>query len=254
MKTSPDSALRCRSLALAAILLFPASAAHSAILVGSGGINNDGTVLGFAALPAATEWTTGTIAGSHSSYTTLAQIDSAVQTLTPGTSISTALASFAGDYSGAANFKHQSAGGHLSSSPTQGGLGWNALEARLQNNAGATIDSFVIGFDFGVQAAATEQVNGFVVYFNLTNNPAQWQQLGQVTAAGAQSFTITPAGGWLDGTTVYLLWADDNAQATNDGSFTLDNFKVSGVVAPEPGRAMLSLLGCLLLALHRRRA
>ena len=253
MKASPDTAIRL-SLAAMAALVLSTSPARAAILLGAGGINNNGTIIDFALLPAATEWTTGSLAGSHSTYTTLAQIDAAVQTLTPSTSIATALASFAGDYSGATGFKHQTTAGHLSSSPSQGGLGLNALQAQLQNTAGATIDTFQVNFDFGIQAAGTEQADGFVVYFNATNNPAQWQQLGQVTAAGTQSFTITPAGGWLDGTTLYLLWADDNAQANTDGSFTLDNFTVTNVVAPEPGRALLLLIGCSALAFRRRRS
>ncbi len=57
----------------------------------------------------------------------------------------------------------------------------------------------------------------------------------------------------LPGTSVYVLWGDDNAATNNDGSFAIDNVRFTGVAVPEPALLSTVLLLGGFSALRRRR-
>lgn len=54
-----------------------------------------------------------------------------------------------------------------------------------------------------------------------------------------------------EGTNIYIVWADDNAAANNDGGYAIDEVQFTGVPVPEP--SMLGLFVVGLACASRRR-
>ena len=238
-------------LAVPAIAMIGGSAT-AAISIGAAGVNNANAILTFSAAPAVTEWATGNANGSANQVTDLATMTTLVQTQTAA-GISTIVGTNAvNTYTAAATFVHQGPAQHLSSTSGTGKADF--LLATLQNNAGSTINSFDAVFDFGIQSAGSDDLPGFFMYYSTTGAASSWVSLGQIQLAGTSTNSIAPTGGWLSGTNLYLLWADDNSQANPDGAYTFDNFRVNSVVSvPEPGRVSLLGFASAMFVLRRRR-
>ena len=206
--------------------------ARAAISVGPGG---SGT-LAFPTNPIVTEFATAVLNGAAATYTTGGALDTGVNTVAATSNFFVALPTSGTVpptvFSGGMRFN--TAGLYLQSRPTTDvtnavGL----LRATLQNDSGAPISTLNISYSFGAFNNTAEEIVGFHAYWSLTGLPGSWAlipTLSDTTNIGTHSAAIN-VGSWANGSTMYLLWADDNSAAT-DGSYTIDNMVIAGGTLP----------------------
>ena len=142
----------------------------------------------------------------------------------------------------AGGFRYNTTGLYLQSRPTTGAapVGPNAaslLLARLQNDSGATVNSLVIAYDLAEFDTLAGEIPGHYVYFSLTGAPGSWQPIttlsGQVSGSlSSGSLDLSAFGGWAAGATMYVMWADDNANGITDPGHSIDNLVFSSMAAP----------------------
>ncbi len=227
---------RWSAVALAAAALFiGASHLPAQISVTSGGAGP----LTFDTTPAVTEFSTGVLNGNATTFQNTAALDAAVDGLSASsivrplpTSGTVPPSTFSG------GFRHNTGAGlYLQSRPTTDGTNAaSVLLATLVNNSGADIAGIELSYTFGINNAVATELPGFRVYYSLSGAPGTWSNiaaLSDIETAGTQS-AIQPLGSWPNGSTMYLLWADDNADGATDPSYTIDNLiiTVSGGTAP----------------------
>src|SRR6185503_11544511 len=108
---------------------------------------------------------------------------------------------------------------------------------------GGTISSLHISHTLDALAAGTieEEIPGHRAYFSLTGGANTWQIIPEFCtgAPGTLSANLN-LGSWANGSTLYILWADDNASAEDsapnyEGGYTIDNFAAidSSVIGPQ---------------------
>jgi len=211
------------TLGAMAALTFQADAAISVTGAGS-------ATEAFGALPPADSWSTRSTAGNGAAITTLAQLTAAVQT--NDSSLFTAtLTTDATAVPGASGTTGRWNSGALHAYTRPTGNAATTIRARLQNDAGGTITSFRVTFARTAGAPITEQVDGHQVYYSVGGSPGSWVHIPSLSggAAGTITDVISPSG-WSGGSSLYILFVDDNADPGTDGSFTIDDFVISEVV------------------------
>ena len=224
------------SLLLSAALAWLAPGARAAISVTSSGAGP----LTFNALPTVADgWSTLTIGTAATTYTTAAGLDGAVNTLN-ASSITTALGSSATlppSQNGTARWN--SAGLYLQTRPT--GNDYLVLMATLQNNAGGDVSTITVSYNWDQKNSnpVSEDIPGHRAFYSLTGAPGTWVLIPEfsvfTTTSTAQTLTATlHLGTWVSGTSLYLLWADDNGpgSTTNpmEGAYTIDDLSITSVV------------------------
>ncbi len=197
--------------------------ARAAISVGAGGSG----VLDFATRPEASEWATSPIAGAGPDIADAAALDAGVQMLTAA-GITTQLPTSGTVPPSTSNlgFRYNTTSLNIQSRPT--GVRFVALLATLQNDTGGDVSQITVTYDLGSANGITEQIPAHRVYYSLTGAADSWTVIPglSVDAPGTLS-TVVSLGTWTAGSTLYLLWADDNADPGTDGSYTIDNFSVT---------------------------
>jgi len=216
--------MMCLGLALGAVT-FRASAQLS---VGNAGLAPQT----FDSQPPATSWSTRAVGSSHFDFTNSAMIDAAVQTNTAA-SITSALVATAGTTVPAANglaiWASDPSRANIMTRPT--GNGMTLLMATLRNNSGSNLTQIAVSYNLTIEANIVEELPAHNVYWSLTGAAGSWQKIAGLTGvSGALSNTIS-LGGWANGTSMYMLFADDNATNAPDSAVELDNFSV---VVPFP--------------------
>jgi hypothetical protein len=213
-------------------------ATQAAISVGAGG----SAILTFDALPAVGDFSTLTIAGgSGDAY----DPDVDIQTHAAST-INVALGQSATvPISANALARWHSTSFFLMTPPT--GVRCTVLMATLVNDSGADQPKLVINYSLGANDAAgttrTEETPGHAVYYSLDGTT--WTRIPGLNSAappddiGPKSAEVTLTSSWLAGSTMHVLWLDDNAVAdrnnagTEEGGYTIDNLQfLFSVVAP----------------------
>ena len=198
----------------------PAGAAVS-ILVG-------GTLVSFDTLPAAADWSTGSVAGGSGDITTAAGLDAAVAALF-SSGITAPLGNLGVSPPAAtALAQFDSTAFNIQTRPT--GVLFNEVMATLQNDTGSVVSSLSLSYSFGFTASPAAESSGLWghrVYFSLTGAANSWTNatpfnLANDAPAQVLSGTLS-LGNWASGATLFLLWADDNGPGTPDAGFTLDN-------------------------------
>lgn len=238
------------ALAAVASLAWAGASARAAVPVPVGGVTEP-----FNSVPASTEWSTLSIAGSAGDIDNTSDLDTAVSFLGAfniSNSLGTSSTSPPSTNAVARyNFTHQ----YLQTRPT--GNGATLLMATLQNATGDAVESLDVSYDFSsanVDVVATEEVVGQRVYYSPTGFSGSWIPIGNFSSPGRVEFTIAPSQPWADGSNFYLLWADDNADGFTDGSYHIDNITFDPVVVPEPAAlGLIALVGLPLLGGRRRR-
>lgn len=221
--TLPNRSHLC-SLVLASLVVFGVAESVRAASVGASGYTNS-----FATAPVAADWSTASRTGGNPDIASLAQMDAAVQATAPGT-IATALTSVATDPPPElANARHCSGGSqYVQTQPT--GVACNYLMCTLVNGTGINAGGARISYDFlKVGVAGGEDLVGHVAYFRHATHTS-WTPIPAFTGGNNARLTADLSFGWAAGSTVYILWADDNAAANPDNANQIDNF--SAVTLP----------------------
>jgi hypothetical protein len=195
----------------------------------------------FDTAPEVSEFATAVLLGSGSTFSDVASLDARVATLdlAPMTGASGLVelpttsteppTLFAG------GFRHHTVRNALVSRPTTSGTNAaNLLLATFQNNSGGDRALFVLSYDFDVQSPVSLELPGFRVYFSLTGEAGSWQLLPEPsgTEVPGQAAAIVNLGSWPQGSLLYLLWVDDNADGGTDPSYTIDNFSIYFCLGP----------------------
>jgi hypothetical protein len=191
----------------------------------------------FTAAPLAGDWITSAsnIAGTDATFTSTAAIDTAIITNNyNATGLTTAVGSAGGNPAAAANplaVHNTTLGAVQMRPPATPAKAASILVAKLRNDSGNSIPALNVAYDFANPGAGTEQVPGWQAYFSTTGNSG-WTKIDAFSTAapGRLSATLNFSGsGWGLGTTLYLLWVDDNASGTDaqEAAFTMDNFSVT---------------------------
>ncbi len=130
-----------------------------------------------------------------------------------------------------------SAGAFLQTRPT--GNRFTALLARFLNNTGTNATEISLSYllTIGGTAANEDTGRGTHVYFSLTGETNSWSPLATLnTTASAGSFPLSTnlALNWTNEGRLYLLWADDNANAGTDVANEIDDFALKVTAGAPP--------------------
>ena len=217
-----------------AILSISLTSALHAIDITAGATPNP-----FPAVPAVTDWSTASVAGS-SATTDGATFDAAVIAATDAATIATVLpatATIPPTTNALARWNDGTSNGgnsFLQTKPT--GVAYNLLLAHLTNATGGPLNSITVAYDYSSADSATvEDVEGLKAYWSITGALDSWTLIpefsidtaGTLAAPQAVSATITLPAPLAAGGTMFLLWADDNSQPNPDASYHIDNFSAS---------------------------
>jgi len=190
----------------------------------------------FGALPPATSWSSFSIAGAAGTPEDAATLDTMVQGVA-ASSITAQVESNTGNPPGTSvNSRWSSVGFYLQTRPTVNAA--TLFMATLRNDSGGNIVSMTVNYDYQnrVNPVAAEVIPGNRVYYSLTGATGSWVPVGNfgnINDFTVQAISIpldltsTP---WAGGSTMYLLFADDNNLANNDAANDIDNFAVNNVV------------------------
>ncbi len=230
--------------------------------------------------PAASDWsttaltaatTTGTFAASGATITNTATFDTQLG-LMAATDMATALAVVTANGTNTkGKYVNSNAVGiftnpHLATQVTA--LSWSGVMGNLVVGGTSNLSGMSVIWDSAIDSVSTAGAttddgfaNGHRLYYSVGGAVGSFKPVanyffasGSLVNASALNNTanivfdnpVTP------GTSIYVVWADDNAATNNDGGYAIDNVRFTGVAVPEP-----SLLGSLLvfggLSLGRRR-
>ena len=208
---------------LLAVLITAPTPARAAVSIVSGA-----TVVTFDTLPAAADWSTGSVAGAAADIATAAALDAAVGALTSGgitaqlgnTGVNPPIAATLGQFNSVAF--------NIQTRPT--GVKFNEVMVTLQNNTGSAVSNLALSYNFGVTAsplAESPGLWGHRVYFSLTGLANSWTNVAAFNLADNAPASVLSGslslGNWASGATMFVLWADDNGPNSPDTGFTLDN-------------------------------
>jgi hypothetical protein len=236
--------------ALAALMACLASTAQAAISVPTA------APLTFDTLPAVADWSTLSLAGDANTATDAAGLDAAVQQNVTAANVNNVLLQSATQPPSQNTIaRHNTAGLWLQTRPT--GNGYLVLMATLQNDSGQTICALTMSYDWAQRnpVPVNESVPGHRVYWSLTGAPGTWVLIPECSnftvSDTASSLTATlQVGAWTPGSTMYVLWADDNGPGSTDnpqeGAYTIDNVAFSeapstpvAIVTPPPAQTTI---------------
>lgn len=216
---------RSLALTIVAVVVCLSHSVQASISVGTEG---SGT-LTFATAPAVTEFTTGVLVGGGASYEDVTALNAGVAGVNAANIVRQLPTNFyspPGTFSGGMRWNNVLFA--LTSRPTTDGT--NAagmLLAKIQNDTGADASKLNIAYDFDVQSLSGGALPGFYVYYSLSGEPDTWVAIPTLSGSevpqrvfASVDLTGSP---WLMGTTLYVLWVDDNANGITDPSYTIDN-------------------------------
>ncbi len=216
-------------LALMAAMTCLATNAGAA-LVGPGGYTND-----FSIRPLAADFSTSSgIAGAAGDTTTAAGLDAYVQNVAASAINSQVTDSSPADPPAKLGPAQWTSGGtsYLVTRPT--GNRATVLMARLVNNTGTNCNVFHFNYQLTVGASFTEEVPGQRLYYSFSSASNTWTSLPAVSGinqSGLVSADVFLNQIWTNGSTLYLLWVDDNAADSSESAYEIDNFFASAYYA-----------------------
>ena len=227
------------------IALVMCSLAASAADVGLSGYASD-----FTTLPSSSDWSTYSVSGSAGVVTTDAQLDSVVQTIS-ALSIAGALAPVAvSDPSSLAVWK--SPGHYLQTRPV--GNTATFLMSTFRNTSSQTFLNVGVSITRANAFPVTEEVPGWRVYYSLTGSAGDWNLVPTLSTVATGSDQATLPISWNSGSSLYVLFADDNGSGSPDTANIVNSFSI---VVPEPSAIYLAAAlaaGALVLKHRGKRA
>lgn len=193
-------------------------------------------MLTFDSLPPSAQWATASVGADKYAYTTIAQINVAVDALGANAIVNTLVSSTAALPSANGQAVWTSGGSaFVQTCPT--GIGATLLKATLVNNSGGDLTAVRLTYQYTVVNLRTEDVPGQHVFCSLTGAAGSWTPIAALSGVtGSTSFdvTVTLPMTWANGAVLYLLWADDNDTTYSpDTYFQIDDF-AAGPAGPAP--------------------
>lgn len=202
-----------------------------AATVGPAGYTNS-----FATQPAASDWATlNRVGGGADAYDMDADVNANVSAATVVTAITAAAADPA---AAAATASWSSTGFYLQLRPT--GNRYTVLMGKFVNNTGTNATQVNISYLLTIAGASAneEAGKGTRVYYSLSGELNSWSNLPTLNqtlsvATPAQAVSTNLMVNWTNGGSLYLVWADDNANIGTDLANEIDNFSL-GITAGSP--------------------
>ena len=220
-------------LATLLVLWLGLTAPAEAALVGPSGYAND-----FSARPVASDFSTsGGIPGASSDATTADALDTQAQTLAATTLTAQVTDSGTANPPARLASAQWTSGGsaYLVTRPT--GNVATVLMATLVNDSGTNCNVFHFEYQYTVVSSSAEQVPGQRLYYSLSPAAGHWTSLPAVsglTGSGLVSTNVIMEQGWSNGSTLYLLWADDNSSDSTESAYAIDDFFASAYYSDLP--------------------
>jgi hypothetical protein len=108
--------------------------------------------------------------------------------------------------------------------------------ATLTNVTGSAATSLQIIYTLGESGTLAEQVPAHQVFYSLTGLSNSWVNIGALSGGtvGLRSNTVALSSSWPANTTMYVLWADDNATGGTDRGYFIDDVSFTAGSAPIP--------------------
>jgi hypothetical protein len=230
--------------------------------------------------PAASDWsttsltaatTTGTFAAAAATITNVATFDTQLNLLA-ATDMATALAVVTGNGTNQkGKYVNSNAIGaftnpHLATQVTS--LSWSGVMGNLVVGGTDSLSGMSVVWDSAIDlasgAGATADdgfANGHRLYYSVGGAVGSFKPVANYFFASGSLVNTTALNNAANivfdspaapGTSIYVVWADDNAATNVDGGYAIDNVRFTGIAVPEP-----SLLGSMLvlggITLARRR-
>lgn len=212
-------AVLMRAVLVAFAFIAGACPTFAVISVGAGGSSITYT---FDTDPDAADWSTRSLGTDGAQIETIAALDAAVQT-NVATAITIPLpnsGTVPPSLHGLARWNNT--GRYIQTRPTTNAA--TLLMATLRNDSGGPISTLAVAYDMNRQSAAAEVIAGHRVYFSQSGAGGSWTLVPELyTATPGPLQGILNLGSWANGATLYVLWADDNADVVQDPSYTIDN-------------------------------
>ncbi len=192
--------------------------------VGVGGYTN-----AFALQPPAADWATFSLAGGNGDVGTTAAMDAAVQGITASSVTARPTLDGTDPVAASSVASWSSPGQNLQTRPT--GNAASILMCTLVNALGVDASGVALTYDFTKVAILGEEVDNMQVYYSLTGAAGSWTPIPAFHTAPAGRLSTTLNIFWPQGSSLYILWADDNSVAASpDTAMQIDNF--SAIATP----------------------
>jgi len=223
-------ATRIRTALLPLAALLPVSVLQAAVSITDPPVPDP-----FPGIPAVADWSTLSVAGTAPGDA--AALDSAVNAATDSFAVNGTVGSSATNPPSTNGIaRYNTTLGLLQTRPT--GNAYTLLMATLVNNTGGDLNSVKIAYDYSKASAGNtdpEVIKGLRAYFSVTGAPGSWTMIpelsmdttGTPAAPEAKSVQLNLPAALSAGSTMYVLWADQNSAANEDASYHIDNFAAS---------------------------
>jgi hypothetical protein len=206
------------------LLLAGAHSAHAA------SVNTSGYTNAFGSQPTTADWSSLSIGSAAGTITAPAGLDSAVQAVVASSIVNQLGADATPPPAATAMATWSSSGFYLQTRPT--GNDATLLMCTLVNNLGVNAIGANIRYDF-TRGATAEDINGHRAYYSLTGAAGSWVLIPEFASANSGTLTAALNITWINGGTLYLLWADDNGPPGPDDGNQIDNFSVTAIPGAE---------------------
>lgn len=213
----------------------------------------------FDSIPPVGSWASRAIGGSGGDIDSLASLLAAVnQPANSAASFTTPLGSTTESGTSSGPARVNTTRRELEVAPTSNAA--TLILATLSNQTGSEVSVLRISYDLTKSATSVSEQVPLEAFFSLTGIAGSWTRLaglaGEVgTATVQKQVDVTLSSPWANNTSVYVLWADDNANPGTDNIYRMDNVSFTTPV-PEPATwatvGSLALLGFATLRRSRR--
>ena len=219
-----------KKLIFFALTLVGFTASRAAISVGPGG-SGPWT---FTSYPTVAEgWSTLSITGGGTTYTTAAALDAAVMANTFGTLVSQMLGTSATEPPSENLVARWNSSGQYVQTRSSGNA-YLILAAALENDTGGNVSNLVVSYDWDQKNSnpVAEDIPGHRVFFNVGDAPGNWRLVPGLSTftvnSTAQNLSaVLPLGSWPTNRLLYIIWVDDNGPGATanpmEGAYTIDN-------------------------------
>jgi hypothetical protein len=268
---NPDHPMKRSALKLSALACLTAASTAQAITLTTATVTENFNGFGAVAPPIA-DWstnanfatvpTTGTFAGGGGGITNVATFDSALALAAASDMAAALQVVTANGTNQQGKYVNSSVLGqftspHLATQST--GLSWTGIMGNLIVGGTSSLSGMSVVWDSAIDLASTAGAttddgfaNGHRLYYSVGGAVGSFKPVANYFFASGAAVNSTMLNNTANivfdspaapGTSIYVVWGDDNALTNVDGAFAIDNVRFTGTAVPEP-----SLLGTMLFA------